>query len=55
MAFEANAESFYLEGASDKFRHQQLRQAGRWNRIFNVESDHLYTPQPNNSQQSHSA
>src|SRR4051794_11471910 len=24
----------------------------RWNRIFNVESDNLYAPQPNNSQES---
>ena len=27
----------------------------RWNRIFNVESDNLYTPQPNESQESRSA
>ena len=27
----------------------------RWNRIFNVESDNLYTPQPNKSQESRSA
>jgi hypothetical protein len=86
-AFEANAESFYLEGmrqdadamtdtpanVSDdlytrlrkQFSEEQLMQLGaqiafenyraRWNRIFNVESDHLYTPQRNNSQQSHSA
>lgn len=48
-----------------QFSEEQLMQLGaqiafenyraRWNRIFNVESDHLYTPQPNNSQESHSA
>jgi hypothetical protein len=27
----------------------------RWNRIFNVESDNLYTPQPNQLQESRSA
>ena len=27
----------------------------RWNRIFNVESDNLYTPQSNKSQESRSA
>jgi alkylhydroperoxidase family enzyme len=27
----------------------------RWNRIFNVESDNLYTPQPNKLQESRSA
>ena len=27
----------------------------RWNRIFNVESDNLYTPRPNESQESRSA
>ena len=27
----------------------------RWNRIFNVESDNLYTPQPNKSQESRPA
>ena len=27
----------------------------RWNRIFNVESDNLYTRQPNNSQESRSS
>jgi len=27
----------------------------RWNRIFNVESDNLYMPQPNQSQESRSA
>ena len=27
----------------------------RWNRIFNVESDKLYTPQPNESQESRSS
>jgi len=26
----------------------------RWNRIFNVESDHLYTPHPNKLQESRS-
>jgi alkylhydroperoxidase family enzyme len=28
---------------------------GRWNRIFDVESDNLYTPQPNKLQESQSA
>ena len=27
----------------------------RWNRVFNVESDNLYTPQPNKSPESRSA
>ena len=45
-----------------QFSEEQLMQLGaqiafenyraRWNRIFNVESDNLYAPQPNNSQQS---
>jgi len=44
------------------FSEEQLMQLGaqiafenyraRWNRIFNVESDNLYTPQPNKSQES---
>jgi alkylhydroperoxidase family enzyme len=44
------------------FSEEQLMQLGaqiafenyraRWNRIFNVESDHLYTPQLNESQES---
>jgi alkylhydroperoxidase family enzyme len=48
-----------------QFSEEQLMQLGaqiafenyraRWNRIFNVESDNLYTPQPNNSQESRSA
>ena len=47
-----------------QFSEEQLMQLGaqiafenyraRWNRIFNVESDNLYAPQPNNSQQSRS-
>jgi len=47
-----------------QFSEEQLMQLGaqiafenyraRWNRIFKVESDNLYTPQPNNSQQSRS-
>ena len=47
-----------------EFSEEQLMQLGaqiafenyraRWNRIFNVESDNLYAPQPNNSQQSRS-
>jgi len=47
-----------------QFSEEQLMQLGahiafenyraRWNRIFNVESDNLYTPQPNESQQSRS-
>ncbi len=46
-----------------EFSEEQLMQLGaqiafenyraRWNRIFNVESDNLYTPQPRNSQESH--
>ena len=46
------------------FSEQQLMQLGaqiafenyraRWNRIFNVESDNLYTPQPNKSEESQS-
>ena len=45
-----------------QFSEEQLMQLGaqiafenyraRWNRIFNVESDNLYAPQPNNSQES---
>ena len=48
-----------------QFSEEQLMQLGaqiafenyraRWNRIFNVESDNLYTPQPNASQVSPSA
>jgi alkylhydroperoxidase family enzyme len=48
-----------------QFSEEQLMQLGaqiafenyrsRWNRIFNVESDHLYTPQADNSQDSRSA
>jgi alkylhydroperoxidase family enzyme len=48
-----------------QFSEEQLMQLGaqiafenyraRWNRIFNVESDNLYTPQPNRSQESKSA
>ena len=48
-----------------QFSEEQLMQLGaqiafenyraRWNRIFNVESDNLYTPQPNKSQESRSA
>jgi alkylhydroperoxidase family enzyme len=48
-----------------QFFEEQLMQLGtqiafenyhaRWNRIFNVESDNLYTPQPNKSQESRSA
>ena len=44
----------------DQFSEEQLMQLGaqiafenyraRWNRIFNVESDNLYRPQPNGSQ-----
>jgi alkylhydroperoxidase family enzyme len=47
------------------FSEEQLMQLGaqiafenyraRWNRIFNVESDNLYTPQPNKLQDSRSA
>ena len=47
-----------------EFSEEQLMQLGaqiafenyraRWNRIFKVESDNLYAPQPNNSQQSRS-
>ena len=48
-----------------QFPEEQLMQLGaqiafenyraRWNRIFNVESDNLYPPQPNKSQESQSA
>ncbi len=48
-----------------QFSEEQLMELGaqiafenyraRWNRIFNVESDNLYTPQPNKSQESGSA
>ena len=48
-----------------QFSEEQLMQLGgqiafenyraRWNRIFNVESDHLYTPQPAKSNESRSA
>ena len=48
-----------------QFSEEQLMQLGaqiafenyraRWNRIFNVESDNLYTPQPNKPQESRSA
>ena len=47
------------------FSEEQLMQLGaqiafenyraRWNRIFNVESDNLYTPQPNKLQDARSA
>ena len=49
----------------NQFSEEQLMQLGaqiafenyraRWNRIFNVESDNLYRPQPNKSQQSRPA
>ena len=49
----------------NQFSEEQLMQLGaqiafenyraRWNRIFNVESDNLYKPQPNKSQESRSA
>jgi alkylhydroperoxidase family enzyme len=48
-----------------QFSEEQLMQLGaqiafenyraRWNRIFNVESDNLYTPKANRSQESRSA
>jgi len=48
-----------------QFSEEQLMQLGaqiafenyraRWNRIFNVESDNLYTPQPTKSLESRSA
>jgi alkylhydroperoxidase family enzyme len=48
-----------------QFSEEQLMQLGaqiafenyraRWNRIFDVESDHLYTPEPSKSQESQSA
>jgi len=48
-----------------QFSEEQLMQLGaqiafenyraRWNRIFNIESDNLYTPQPNKLQESRSA
>jgi alkylhydroperoxidase family enzyme len=49
----------------NQFSEEQLMQLGaqiafenyraRWNRIFSVESDNLYMPQPNQSQESRSA
>jgi alkylhydroperoxidase family enzyme len=49
----------------NQFSEEQLMQLGahmafenyraRWNRIFDVESDNLYTPQPNKSQDAPSA
>ena len=49
----------------NQFSEEQLMQLGaqiafenyraRWKRIFNVESDNLYTPQANKSQESRSA
>ena len=49
----------------NQFSEEQLMQLGaqiafenyraRWNRIFDVESDNLYTPQPSKSQESQSA
>ena len=49
----------------NQFSEEQLMQLGaqiafenyraRWNRIFNVESDNLYTPQSNKLQESQSA
>jgi alkylhydroperoxidase family enzyme len=49
----------------NQFSEEQLMQLGgqiafenyraRWNRIFNVESDNLYTPQLNKSQESRSS
>ena len=49
----------------NQFSEEQLMQLGaqiafenyraRWNRIFNVESDNLYAPQPSNSQDPRSA
>jgi len=48
-----------------QFSEEQLMQLGgqisfenyraRWNRLFDVENDNLYTPQSNNSQESQSA
>ena len=48
-----------------EFSEEQLMQLGaqiafenyraRWNRIFNIESDNLYTPERNKSQESQSA
>jgi alkylhydroperoxidase family enzyme len=46
----------------NQFSEEQLMQLvafenyrARWNRIFNVESDNLYTPQPNKPHESRSA
>jgi alkylhydroperoxidase family enzyme len=61
----ANISDDLYERLRKQFSEEQLMQLGaqvafenyrgRWNRIFNVESDNLYTPQPNKSQASPSA
>ena len=61
----ANISDDLYAGLRKQFSEEQLMQLGaqiafenyraRWNRIFNVESDNLYTPQPNKSQESVSA
>jgi alkylhydroperoxidase family enzyme len=61
----ANISDDLYERLRKQFSEEQVMQLGaqiafenyrsRWNRIFNVESDNLYTPQPNKSQESPSA
>ena len=47
---ELSEEQLMQLGAQIAFENHRAR----WNRIFNVESDDLYTPQQNNSQESRS-
>ncbi len=57
----ANISDDLYAGLRKQFSEEPLMQLGaqiafenyraRWNRIFNVESDNLYTPQPNKSQE----
>ena len=61
----ANVSDVLYERLRKQFSEEQLMQLGaqiafehyraRWNRIFNVESDNLYTPQPDKLQDSRSA
>jgi alkylhydroperoxidase family enzyme len=61
----ANVSDELFDRLRKQFSEEQLMQLGaqiafenyraRWNRIFNVESDNLYTPQSNKSQESRSA
>jgi alkylhydroperoxidase family enzyme len=61
----ANVSDDLYERLRKQFSEEQLMQLGaqiafenyraRWNRIFNVESDNLYTPQPDKSHELRSA